>query len=52
VPVSDRIGAGNRDAAPGRPTVSLEIRWLIREMSIADGGKLHQSFSYPLNTVF
>ncbi len=35
-PASDRTGAGNRDADPGRPAVSTEIRQLIREMSIAN----------------
>jgi len=36
VPVSDRIGAGNRGAAVADPLPPLEIRRLIREMSIAN----------------
>jgi len=35
MPVSDRIGAGDPENRCGRPTVLLEIRRLIRKMSIA-----------------
>jgi hypothetical protein len=36
VPVSDRMGAGNPGTAAARPTVLLEIRRPIRQMSIAN----------------
>jgi hypothetical protein len=36
VPGSDRTGAGNHDLAPADPTVAVEIRRLIREMSISN----------------
>ena len=36
MPVSDRIGAGDPENRCGRPTVLLEIRRLIRKMSIAN----------------